>query len=178
MTVRGFLACYLGIVAMVSASGATMWRDIQLRKHPATATVVAAPIIQATNLPSPIATAPDMASASAAEEPIEAAPPKVVSRPSETASPPAPRGNPPAVHATRVTSSATRPAAHLVRTVKSVPHVPRYPGPAYVAPYPRYASGYVAPYSPVVMAPWGMQAYPRYYPYRQYYPRYPYYPAY
>jgi len=172
---------------MVSASGATMWRDIQLRKHLATVTVVAAPITQAANLPSP--TAADMATVVAIAPPspaalsIEAPPPKVVARLSETTSPPAPRGNRPVAHATRVPSSATRPAAHLVKMLKSVPRVPRYQGPvlagpAYVAPYPRYASGYAAPYSPAVMAPWGMQPYPRYYPYRQYYPRYPYYPAY
>ena len=104
MTVRGFLAWYLGTVTTVSALGAVMWHDIQSRKRVDTAAVVAPSIP-----PASIANVADVPPRSPAAEPIQATPPRLTSHQSQTASlpvPPLPVA-PPSAHAIRVASGAT-----------------------------------------------------------------------
>jgi hypothetical protein len=173
MTVRGFLTWYLGTVATVSASGAVMWHDIQSRKHVDIAAIVAPP-----PTPAPVMNVTDVSPQSPAAEPIQAPLPKAASRRSQTASlpvPPLPAAQP-ATNATRVVSGSTRVAKPRL-TAKSVPRTPMYQSPD-VERYPGYASGYAAAYPPAIVAPWQMQPYPGYHPYRRYYVRYPYFSAY
>ena len=183
MTVRGFLAWYLGTVAMVSASGAVMWHGIQSRRHVDTATVMA---------PQPPATpAPPQAVAEAGPQQPVAAPsqpalPKLQAHQSPSAALPVPplRPTPPADHTTRVASRATQPwsyAASPRPAAKAAARAPRYqpppPMPAQAEQAnPGYGPGpYVVAYPPAEVAPWQMPpyAYRYYYPYRRYYVRYP-----
>jgi hypothetical protein len=184
MTPRGFLAWYLGTVAMVTASGAVMWHDLQSRKH-TDRTAAVAPRVT----PAPVTAVADAQPRSA--EPNQAPSAKPVPQRSQLAStplpiPPTPPTMQAGAHPTRVASSAPQSTTRTARArpmARAVPRVPSYQSPSYAGPpeidsYPGYASGYAPAYPRAVMAPWQMQSYPGYYPYRRYYVRYPYYSAY
>ena len=169
MTVRGFLAWYLGSVTMASALGAVMWHDIQVRKHVDTAAVLAPAI-----MPAQIATVAEVPPRIAAVEPAQATPPnKAGSAGSRTASTPVspPRAISSPGHSTRVAGNTAK-ARPVIRTARRAPSYQR--GLPDWESYPGYASAYPQ----AVVAPWQMQPYPGYYPYPRYYARYPYYSAY
>jgi hypothetical protein len=174
MTVRGFLAWYLGSVTMASALGAVMWYDIHVRRHVDSVAVIAPAIMQAQ-----VATANDVPPAIAAVEATQATPNKAVSAGPRTVSTPVspPRVTPSAGHAARVAGNTAK-ARPVIRTARRAPsyHRPGLPAPGLRdwEAYPGYASAYPQ----AVFAPWQMQPYAGYYAYRRYYPSYPYYSAY
>ena len=168
MTVRGFLAWYLGTVAMVSAAGAVMWHGIQLRKHAEIAAVVAP---QPPATPAPPQTVAEAQPQQPVVEQNQTVLPALRPHRSSTASLPLPplHAAPPPDRSARVASGATQPwtptakpraAARVTARAPSY----RYQYPPSVAvreaePYPGYGSGsYVVAYPPAMVAPWQMSA--------------------
>ena len=70
MTMRGFLACYLGAVAIVGITGASAYHGLQ-RRHEATQ-------LASVTLPAPVAEAPPPAAAPPAIATMAATEPKAV----------------------------------------------------------------------------------------------------
>jgi hypothetical protein len=169
MTVRGFLAWYLGSVAMASALGAVMWYDIHVRRHVDSVAVIAPAI-----MPAQMATANDVPPAIAAVEATQATPNKAVSAGPRTVSTPVspPRAASSPGHAIRGAGNTAK-ARPVIRTARRAQSYHRPGLPDWDA-YPGYASAYPQ----AVFAPWQMQPYAGYYAYRRYYPTYPYYSAY
>jgi hypothetical protein len=162
MTMRGFLAYYLGTVMVIGAAGASTYHVLVLR-HAATEAaattakpaVVAEAVPQDVALPAPAATAPQA-------EPLHVRPmPKL--RPHVATA-----GRPALRHPLR-TVAAEHAATHRPTAVAALRReVPVYRPAPYMAP-PRLAPPAVSYY-----------AYPAYSPYAgyySYYPRYGYYPS-
>jgi hypothetical protein len=152
MTMRGFLACYLGAVAIVGITGASAYHGLQ-RRHEATQ-------LASVTLPAPVAEAPPPAAAPPAIATMAATEPKAV----------APAAANPVPNEGKVTAPWPRLRPHVVARAKPRPHVttdhaqylpPRFatepaqylppppPSPppmaygyAYPPPYPGYGSGY------------------------------------
>jgi len=174
MTVRGFLAWYLGSVTMASALGAVMWHDIHVRRH-----VDAAAVIAPAMMPAQMATVTDVPPAIAPTDPPLPTPPLPTPPKAGSAGPRAaltpvspPRTAQSPSHPTRVASNTAK-ARPVIKTARRVPSYQRPGLPDWEA-YPGYASAYPQ----AVFAPWQMQPYPGYYAYRRYYARYPYYSEY
>jgi len=177
MTVRGFLVWYLGTVALVGGVGATTWHGIQMRRHVETAGVVGPPLAL------PVAPEPAVVADVKPQQPLAEPAPRaapVRQQKSQTASLPVPplRAAPPATRATHVAGVVhTMKPRVIAKATVPAPGYPPTPHPQ-PPPYPGYASGYAVAYPPVAVAPWQMQPYQAYYPYRRYYMRSPYYSAY
>ncbi len=181
MTVRGFLACYLATVALVSASGAGAWHGIQSRRNLDTAAVVP-PLASETSPPSPqVADAKPMQLT--ASDQVEVTPPKVHPLRSNAVPLPLPPLRVPmqSHSAARTGSGATQPWIASIRPrparkVAARASTHRYPQTVVAQRADVYPHGgpdaYEGAYPP---APWQVPRYAYYYPPYGYYPRYSYY---
>jgi hypothetical protein len=179
MTVRGFLTWYLMTVAVVTASGASMWYGIQIRKNADTAAVAASP----SEASPPSQQVADLQQTLPATSQGEAAPPELHPPQSSTATLPQ-------LHVPRQTggarlavNGATQPwiAGRKSQPVQEVaPQAPTHRYPRIVVARgtgvhtDNESGSYVIAYPPA-MPLWRMRRYAYYYPPYGYYPRYPYY---
>ena len=152
MTMRGFLACYLGAVAIIGITGASAYHELQ-RRH-------AAAQIAAATLPAPVAEAPPPEAAAPAIATTAAAEPKAV----------APTPVKPVASNPKVAAPWPRLRPHVMARARPRPRVTtehaEYLPPLLPPSPPPMAYGYAYP------AP-AYPAYGGYYPY--YYVRYGYY---